>query len=227
MSLESVLTKEISKIVTTNQDGIHDDLELIYSKQNLNYQRPIADFSKETFLEIVDKIGQKQVIFDFGCGVGQSTYKIAQDNPECIVIGIDKSISRLDRNNHFKKDPQLNAYLFRGELLDLIYLVYKAYEDKKIRIKSLYFLYPNPWPKKIHVKRRFHGNPIAPFIYNIKVPIILRSNWKLYLEEFSFCSKLYERIPNNITRVNVEVPLTPFEKKYHDSGQEIYELIVL
>ncbi len=221
------MTKEVSKTVTTNQNGIHDDLKLIVSKQSLIYQRPIADFSIEIFNDIQEITKGKKIIFDFGCGVGESTYKLALRNPEYFVVGIDKSISRLDRKNRFKQEIVENMLLVRGELLDLIYLIYKAYKSQDMQIHVLYFFYPNPWPKKIHVKRRFHGNPIAPFIYSIDVPIILRSNWKLYLEEFSFVSALYKRQSQKIKTLEVIDALTPFERKYTDSAQEVYELTVL
>lgn len=214
-------------MVTTNQSGIHDDLELIVSKHSLIYQRPIADFSKETFNDIQKRSKGKKIIFDFGCGVGESTYKLALRNPQCFVVGIDKSISRLDRKNSFKQEVVENMLLVRGELLDLIYLIYTAYKSQDVQIHALYFLYPNPWPKKIHVKRRFHANPIAPFIYSIGVPIILRSNWRLYLEEFSFVSSLYKREPQMIKTLEIDHALTPFERKYTDSAQEVYELTIL
>lgn len=208
------MTKELSKIVTTNQDGIHQDLELIVAKQSLKYQRPIADFSIETFKQIKALIKGNEVIFDLGCGIGESSYRLARMYPDKFIIGIDKSISRLMRKNIFKKEKMNNVALFRGELFDLIYLIYQSYIISEIKIDSLYFLYPNPWPKKKHIKRRFHGNSIAPFIFSIKRPIILRSNWRLYLEEFSFVADLYGRKTLEIGPKNIVDPLTPFERKY-------------
>lgn len=220
------MTKNISKIVTTDQEGIHRDLDKIVSKHKFTYQRPIADFSVETFKKIMSVVKYQEVVFDFGCGIGESSYKLAKIYPNKFIVGIDKSVSRLNRKNDFKEEKLGNMALFRGELLDLIFLIYNAYKADKINIHSLYFLYPNPWPKKIHVKRRFHGNPIAPFIFGMDVPIILRSNWKLYLKEFAFVSNLYKRKSEEIQAIEVHLPLTPFERKYIESSQRIYELRV-
>ena len=119
-------------------------------------------------------------------------------------------------------------HLFRGELFDLIFLIFKGYQTNELKIKKMYFLYPNPWPKKIHVKRRFHANPIAPFIYGVNVPIVLRSNWKLYLEEFRYMANLFKRSKHELKQIDVDHQsvLTPFERKYIQSDQPVYELIV-
>lgn len=222
------MSKQESKSVTTNQEGIHDDLQKIYQRYTLNYQRPIADFSKATYQEIKSCAQDLQIIFDFGCGIGESTYHLAKSNPDSVVIGIDKSLSRLERKNIFKKEHIENMHLFRGELLDLIFLIFRGYQTNELKIKKMYFLYPNPWPKKIHVKRRFHANPIAPFIFGINVPIVLRSNWKLYLEEFIFMANLFERSKHELKQIDVDHQgaLTPFERKYTQSDQPVYELIV-
>jgi tRNA G46 methylase TrmB len=213
-----------SNIVTTNQDGIHDDLSDIVSKYTFeNYKRPIAEFSKEVWTEILDWIDESEVIFDLGCGVGSSSVYLATKYPNIKIVGIDKSFNRLNRKNEFKNSLSHNIRYFRGELLDLIPLIYKGYIDKTIQVHSLYLLYPNPYPKKMHVKRRFHGSPICVFLYNIKVPIILRSNWKLYLEEFKFVGNIFERTSELIKIENPDL-ITPFEEKFYKSGQDIFEL---
>ena len=213
-----------SNIVTTNQEGIHKNLEDIVSKYSFeNYKRPLADFSKEVWGEILTWIGEEEVIFDLGCGIGASSIYLSKKYPNVKVVGIDKSVSRLNRKNAFKNNLNHNIKLFRGELLDLIPLIYKDYKSKMINIHSIYLLYPNPYPKKIHVKRRFHGSPICIYLYNIKLPIILRSNWKLYLDEFSFVGNLFQR-SSVIEKVENPELITPFEEKFYRSGQDIFEL---
>jgi tRNA (guanine-N7-)-methyltransferase len=210
-----------SNIVTTNQDGIHENLEDIVTKYTFeNYLRPPAKFSEDVWSEILNWIGSDEVVFDLGCGIGASCIYLAKKYPTLKIVGIDKSISRLNRKNDFKNNLDKRIKLFRGELLDLIPLIYK---NSTIKIHSIYLLYPNPYPKKIHVKKRFHGNPICVFLFNIKAPIILRSNWKLYLEEFAFVGKIFQK--KSVLEV-IESPelITPFEEKFFKSGQELFEL---
>ena len=153
---------------------------------------------------------------------------LAKENPGSVVVGIDKSVSRISRKNLFKENQLQNVKIVRGELLDLIYLIYQSKSANEINIQEIYIYYPNPYPKKIHVKRRFHGNPIVPFIFGLDVSIYMRSNWKLYLEEFLFVSKLYNRnnSENSLKKVDISIPITPFERKFIDSQQDIFELVI-
>ena len=52
-----------------------------------------------------------------------------------------------------------NAILIRAELSDFFTLV--AFQSDWI-VHSHYLLYPNPYPKGKHLKRRWHGHPIFP-----------------------------------------------------------------
>ena len=57
-----------------------------------------------------------------------------------------------------------NAILLRAELSDFFSLV--AYQSDWI-VHSHYLLYPNPYPKSKHLKRRWHGHPIFPVMLAI------------------------------------------------------------
>jgi hypothetical protein len=57
-----------------------------------------------------------------------------------------------------------NAILLRAELSDFFSLV--AYESDWI-VHSHYLLYPNPYPKSKHLKRRWHGHPIFPVMLSL------------------------------------------------------------
>lgn len=213
-----------SHIITTNQSGVHEDLKAILSRYSLtNYKRPLADFSILLWKEIMQWVQGSEVVFDLGCGVGASSIYLSSQHPEAKIVAIDKSISRLERKNKFKENLPENIRYFRGELLDIIPLIYKASIEKTLDIKSIYILYPNPYPKNIHIKKRFHGNPVSIFLFNTKVPIILRSNWKLYLEEFSYVGQLFGR-ESEIKLIENPEMITPFERKYHNSSQKLYEL---
>ena len=52
-----------------------------------------------------------------------------------------------------------NAILIRAELSDFFTLI--AFQSDWI-VHSHYLLYPNPYPKGKHLKRRWHGHPIFP-----------------------------------------------------------------
>ena len=70
-----------------------------------------------------------------------------------------------------------NLILMRADLNDF----YRLAADAGWRLARHFILYPNPWPKSVHLKRRWHGAPVFPYMLRLGGVMELRSNWKLYL----------------------------------------------
>lgn len=218
-----------SKAIVTNQEGVHEKLaEIVERHQNHEFAKPYSEHTLAVF-EALDKevkAFKGEVILDACCGVGQSTRIIAQRNPNALVIGVDKSAHRIERNVEDHIDESLtnldNVRLVRADLNDFYRLVAKA----DWPIKKHFILYPNPWPKSKHVQRRWHGSAVYPFIMQIGERIELRSNWRLYLEEFAFATSQTTSYTHQINTVTDETPITPFEAKYQASGQTCYQLVI-
>jgi tRNA (guanine-N7-)-methyltransferase len=51
-----------------------------------------------------------------------------------------------------------------------------------------------------------------------------RSNWRIYLEELAQALELLQGKPAALEDLPAGEPLTPFERKYRDSGQSLYRL---
>jgi tRNA (guanine-N7-)-methyltransferase len=218
-----------SKNVTTDQNGPHKDLIKIASKYTIdNFKRPPAPFSVSLLDEILLVFDNyKEIILDTGCGTGESSYNLARKNPDHFVLGIDKSQDRLQRKNIFKEQSKINNYMIvRAQLLDMWPLLYKASLHSNWKITKQCIYYPNPWPKAKGVKRRWHASAIMPFICAIGGEIEIRSNWLIYLEEFKIVLEHFTGEKLNINTMKIDQPITAFEKKYHLSGQNIYQGIV-
>ena len=52
-----------------------------------------------------------------------------------------------------------------------------------------------------------------------------RTNWRVYAEEFSFALNLLQNAQTQVETFSAPQPLTPFERKYRDSGQTLYRVI--
>jgi len=218
-----------SKAIVTNQPGIHEKLEKIV-KKHLAYpsKKPFQPHTVEAFELANERVKQHtgEIILDSCCGVGQSTRLLAKQNPEALVIGIDKSAHRINRNDEelIEKTSTHNIenyLLLRADLNDFYRLVHQAHW----KVAKHYILYPNPWPKAKHVQRRWHGSAVFPEIISIGEQLILRSNWQLYLKEFQFSAKIAGR-EGRIELVENELALTPFEAKYKASGQQCWQLVI-
>ena len=222
-----------SKNIITNQTGIHEKLNEVVAKHLSHpFKKPYQPHTQQAFQEM-DTLVQAflqthpagEIILDACCGVGQSSRLLAQQNPQALIIGVDKSAHRINRN--VKWFTQENGYsaenyhLVRADLNDFYRLVKAAGWP----VSKHYILYPNPWPKSKHLQRRWHGSAVFPQMISIGDTLILRSNWRLYLEEFQQAAK-QTALHGELSQVNVAVEqaLTPFEAKYQASGQVCWQL---
>lgn len=222
-----------SKSIITNQTGIHEKLNEVVAKHLSHpFKKPYQPHTQQAFKEMDTLVKtflqanpNGEVILDACCGVGQSTRILAQKNPQAIVIGVDKSAHRITRNvEGFTQENGYSAqnyHLVRADLNDFYRLVKAA----NWPVTKHYILYPNPWPKSKHLQRRWHGSAVFPQMISIGTTIILRSNWRLYLEEFKQASTQMA-LHGELSQVNValEQALTPFEAKYQASGQVCWQL---
>jgi len=215
-----------SRIVISNQIGVHPDLpELVNKHLKTRFKKPFQSHSLNAFERCHQIIQQerKPLILDSGCGVGMSTAIIAEQNPDHWVIGIDRSSNRLNRN---QQDPSFfvdgNKILIRADLEDF----WRLAVDEKWTLAKHYFLYPTPYPKKKHIQRRWHGHPVLPALLALGGDMELRSNWPIYLEEFIQTIEIANYGTGVMKELTPSTFITPFEKKYFDSGQPIYQAII-
>ncbi|GAB3026620.1 tRNA (guanine(46)-N(7))-methyltransferase TrmB [Bowmanella dokdonensis] len=216
------MSEGISKIVTTNQTGPHDKLEeLVRRHLSSDSQKPISQHTREAFEQASAWLGEWQgpLILDSCCGVGESTAVIASRYPAAKVIGVDKSAVRTKRHERAYASGQDNYLVLRADLNDFWRLAHR----QGWKLARHYLLYPNPWPKSMHIKRRWHGGASFADIIRLGGRLVLRSNWLLYIEEFALALKVagFDATPSPYQS---EQPMTPFERKYWASGQQSWQL---
>jgi tRNA (guanine-N7-)-methyltransferase len=214
-----------SKVVTSNQAGLHQKLDEVINKHiHSDYKKPYQQHNLVAFAELKDWLNLQSVnslILDSCCGTGMSSMQLAEMNPSSLVIGIDQSFKRLNKQLEGIVKPD-NCLLLQANCED----IWRLCIDDNIQFDSHYILYPNPWPKSVHLIRRWHGHPVFPYLKKLTGKTILRSNWRLYLEEFNRAWFLLTKKQSVLSALEVQQPLTLFEKKYFESGQALFELIV-
>lgn len=185
------------------------------------YRRPFAEHTLRAFCELEQAAAprQQRLILDIGCGTGESTIALAERFSDCLVIGIDRSELRCSRAVRAVCGAK-NAMVVRAEAVDLLRLAQRA----NWRPWRQYLLYPNPWPKKRHLRRRWHAHPVFPTICALGGRIELRTNWKLYAQEFEIALDLLGR-PARLERLEIETPLSAFERKYDASGHMLFSVV--
>jgi len=227
--------QQTSRQVSSNQQGIHKNLAALVDKHHsTHYQRPIPDHSRNAFDQLLKRHRNEALIFDSGCGTGRSSLLLAQQFPNALVVGIDKSSVRLQKIHHEAEHlltGQHNLLLLRADMEDIVLLA----EQANLSLLQHKLFYPNPWPKSKHLSRRWHGSPVFHNLLNLGGELELRSNWKLYLEEFALAlqrsghSCNIQQLDFNPRQAQLAESnscyVSDFEEKYDKSGQPLWQLI--
>ena len=218
-----------SRVPTSAQNGIHEQLAgLLDRHAAAPFRKPYADYNRAAFDASMTRrermAPNAPLILDSCCGVGESSLALALQFPDHYVIGVDQSASRLERQLPGKigdARPE-NLDLVRADLVDY----WRLLRDADLRLARHYLLYPNPWPKIGHLARRWHGHAVFPAMLALGGVLECRSNWQIYADEFAFS---VERLAGKRAAVAAYVPdppLTPFERKYWQSGHVLYRVLV-
>jgi tRNA (guanine-N7-)-methyltransferase len=164
------------------------------------------------------------LIIDAGCGVGLSTRKLAHQFPDAFVIGVDQSSHRLQRHTRWEGTEPSNFITVRADLVDF----WQRMALARIQPLRHYLLYPNPWPKKAQLQRRWHGHPIFPTLLRLGGHLECRSNWKIYIDEMALALTQLTglEVPTEQWLVDPAIALTPFEQKYVTSGHTLWRCAI-
>ena len=209
-----------SPLIVSSQTLPHKNLaKLVRKYQNSQFQDSIPKYALSAFQIANDFVSSKEVVLDSGCGTGESAYRLAEKFPQCTVIGLDKSIERLQRSHVYGDKPE-NLLLVQCDCVHLWRLIKQA----QWNIKRHYLFYPNPWPKPGHLQRRWHGHPIFPTMIALGGLITLRTNWNIYAEEFAQALEIILQREVGVEKLQLETAFTPFERKYMKSGHDLYEV---
>ncbi len=212
-----------SRQIQSTQTAAHPRLQEVVRKHLATpYQRRPSDAGTRAFTGIAAELAQKPFVLDAGCGTGASTLALAREFPDRLAVGVDKSAARLaiGRRVMDAGAAPTNARLLHCELVDFWQLAAMA----KLRCDRQALLYPNPWPKAEHLKRRWHAHPVFPLMLALGGVIELRTNWRVYSEEFASALAI-AGVANTIEAFTPDEPLTPFERKYRASNHALWRCV--
>jgi tRNA (guanine-N7-)-methyltransferase len=202
---------------TTTQSGPATTLGSIIDRHaRSTFLKPIADHQRKAYSRLEAFVCQEKrpIIIDSCCGTGLSTSILAERFPTHWVIGIDKSEARLSRHN-----PSMlgNYMLLWANVIDQWQLIMEA----RLPVSHHFLFFPNPWPKKEHLKRRFHAHPIFSSMAKLSPYFELRTNWQIYAEE---CALAFQHIGRKtiVEPKNDSHYYSLFEKKYLETSCPVF-----
>ena len=138
--------------------------------------RKISKFKENNFKNFLKKNNinklnlKKKLLLEIGIGMGENLIYLSKKNVEKNIIGVDPfkngmvNVSDYCMNNNIK-----NIYLYP--------FVFQKFLNKfkKFRFNTIYILFPDPWPKKRHHKRRIVNERFLRQIFKI-----LKTNGKVF-----------------------------------------------
>tara|TARA_B110000003_G_scaffold263983_1_gene288310 strand:- start:1647 stop:2246 length:600 start_codon:yes stop_codon:yes gene_type:complete len=97
-----------------------------------------------------DLDGVQSIFFEAGCGHGHWLTNYASLHPETVCVGIDLINKRIRKCHDKSELSELNnCFFYQAELLEFLEAL-----PKSIHFSAVLMLFPDPWPKARHHRRR-------------------------------------------------------------------------
>ena len=168
------------------------------------------------------------VVIEIGFGMGESTLKIARENPGTNYLGIEVFLfgfSKLLANA--AKENLTNLKVMR---FDAVQVLRDMVADNSV--DGFHIFFPDPWPKKRHHKKRLVQKPFAELLASkLKKGgyIYCVTDWKEYAEQMLKVFDSVEGLTNphgGFAPALEWRPETGFERKGLDKDYKINEVWV-
>ncbi len=207
-----------SSPVVSSQLDVHEALEETVRKHvRTKWQHNVRSETRAAVVPLLQEAqdGGRPLLLDVGCGTGLSSVHLAEHR-NMQVLAVDQSAARLN------KAPAHDLVRFiRADAADVWCLA----AELQFAFEHVFLLYPNPWPKPGHLKRRWHGHPALPLLLQCAPATTLRTNWEVYAREWHRALELCDRDPE-LREIHPKTPfLTRFEEKYARSGHTLFEVV--
>lgn len=174
---------------------------------------------------------ESEVILEIGFGMGQALLAMAKANPEQDFIGIEvhrPGVGALLAS--IEEEGVKNIRIFSEDVRD----VFKQNLAEKSLSKIL-ILFPDPWPKKRHHKRRLINPEFLEEAVKKLVPggaLHLATDWEEYAEEMMSAVGALKNLKNLsgeglFFKGEPLRPSTKFEARGRNLGHEVWDIIAL
>jgi tRNA (guanine-N7-)-methyltransferase len=171
-------------------------------------------------LDLRKTFGRKAPLHvDLGCGDGSFLCALAQRMPAKNFLGIERLLNRI-RTSARKAATLDNVRLLR---IESSYAV--RYLLPVESVETFYLLFPDPWPKRRHHRRRI----VTPdFLSSIHTALQKHGSIYIATDDVDYFRKIKETAESNpglsIRDVNVKLPQSRFARIFREKGAPIYWL---
>jgi tRNA (guanine-N7-)-methyltransferase len=195
--------------------------------------RKIAASPSIAPLDLVKIFGRPAPLqVDLGCGDGSFLCQLAQANPRENFLGIERLAGRVATVTHKAKVLE-NVRALNAESAHAV-----RYLLPKESVETFYLLFPDPWPKRRHHRRRI---VTAEFLDSIHRALANHGLLHIATDQFDYFEKIkslaraisFDRIPTldalkpsrfEMVAHNLGLPASKFELRFREQGAPIYRL---
>jgi len=163
----------------------------------------------------------RKVILEIGCGHGHWLSSFAAKNKENLFIGIDLITKRIEKCNKKKNSLGLtNLFFIKTEALEFLSAL-----SGELQVDSIFFMFPDPWPKKRHFKNRLIQHHLLNKIADCSATdskIFFRSDHSGYFQwtlEHLECNESWQIIDEEWPHESASFFQDLFENSYTCSAQ--------
>lgn len=157
---------------------------------------------------------------DLGCGDGSFLCELARRNPEKNFLGIDKMAGRIYKTSR-RASALENVRVLN---LEIAYAVRYLLPEKSV--KGFYLLFPDPWPKRRHHRRRLVTTSFLDSIHRALQP---EGVLHVATDQLDYFEQIQRLVRNHsgfavVDLRDVELPVTRFERRFRALGASIQRL---
>ena len=158
---------------------------------------------------------------DLGCGDGSFLVAMASHYPERNFLGVERLLGRVRKViRKAEKNSLLNLKVLR---LELSYTIEWLLPDDCAN--RMHLLFPDPWPKKKHHKRRMVNKSFCESLVRILKEdgeFLFKTDHPDYFEESMLALENFDLLEQLSWNTDDFYPVTDFEKIWTKEGKRIY-----
>ena len=157
---------------------------------------------------------------DLGCGDGSFLCELAQLYPERNFLGVDKLAGRV------AKTCRKASALENVRVLNVESSYAARYLLPEASVEAFYLLFPDPWPKRRHQRRRI---VTADFLDSIHRALANDGAFRIATDQSDYFEKIRTLAEKHsgfamVDIEDVNLPSTKFERRFTALGAPIYRL---
>jgi tRNA (guanine-N7-)-methyltransferase len=180
-----------------------------------------TDVSLSSLVETLDlekifgRVAPLQI--DLGCGDGAFLCALASENPQRNFLGVEKLAGRV------AKTCRKSAHLTNVRVLNIESVYAVRYLLPEASVETFYLLFPDPWPKRRHHRRRLVTSDFLAAVHRALEPNgILR----IATDDLDYFQQIKRVVRDPSFELLVDddwaLPMTKFERRFRATGVPIY-----